>query len=76
MTRTTGIAYTGINIETLKALPIPVPPLQEQRRIRAEVERQLTLVSDMAIEIDSNLLRSQRMRQATLHAQFGGVLEP
>jgi type I restriction enzyme S subunit len=73
MTRTKGIAYTGINIETLKALPVPVPPLQEQRRIRAETERQLSLVSELAIEIDANLLRSQRMRQATLHHQFGGA---
>ncbi|MDH3460862.1 MAG: restriction endonuclease subunit S, partial [Burkholderiaceae bacterium] len=33
LSRAKGIAYTGINIETLKALPVPVPPMQEQARI-------------------------------------------
>jgi restriction endonuclease S subunit len=44
-----GIAYTGINIETLKQLPIPLPPLGEQRRIVAEVERRLSETSELLL---------------------------
>jgi type I restriction enzyme S subunit len=71
MTRTKGIAYTGINIETLKALPLPVPPLHEQRRIRAETERLLSLVAELELEIESNMLRAQRLTQSTLQHVLG-----
>src|SRR5262249_38272248 len=43
---TRGIAYTGINIETLKTLPLPLAPLEEQNEIAAEVERRLSLVDE------------------------------
>ncbi len=39
--RAKGIAYTGINIETLKALPIPMPPTEEQHQIVTAVDRHL-----------------------------------
>ena len=45
--RIRGIAYVGINIETLKKLPIPIPPLREQRRIVAEIERRLSVVQEL-----------------------------
>jgi type I restriction enzyme S subunit len=72
--RTRGIAYTGINIETLKALPIPMPPLAEQHRIVAEVERRLTLADDLHCIVSTNLHRAKRLRQSVLSAAFAGKL--
>lgn len=74
MGRTKGIAYRGINIETLKALPIPVPPLAEQPRIVAEIDRRLSLVREVETQIDANLQRAERMRQSILNNAFIGTL--
>jgi type I restriction enzyme, S subunit len=74
MTRTKGIAYTGINIETLKRLPIPVPPLQEQIRISAEIERRLSALQHLESSVSTNLKRSGVLRHRILSAAFSGRL--
>ena len=70
MQHTKGIAYTGINIETLKKLPIPLPPLMEQARIVAEVERRLSMVEKLEAAVAANLQRATRLRQSVLHRAF------
>lgn len=72
--RAKGIAYTGINIETLKELPIPLPPLAEQTRIVAEVERRLSVVEELEAVVTANLQRATRLRQSILHKAFSGEL--
>ncbi len=72
MRRTKGIAYTGINIETLKALPIPIPPIIEQHRIVAEVDRRLSLLRETEAQVDANLQRAERLRQSILSGAFAG----
>ena len=70
MRRTKGIAYTGINIETLKALPIPVPPIAEHKRMVAEVERRLSILRETEAQVDANLLRAVHLRQSVLSRAF------
>jgi len=72
--RTKGIAYTGVNIETLKKLPIPLPPLAEQKRIVAEVERRLSVVEELEAVVAANLKRATRLRQSVLQKAFSGGL--
>lgn len=72
MQRTKGIAYTGINIETLKQVPIPLPPLAEQKRIVAEVERRLSVIDELESAVSANLPRAMRLRQAVLQKAFKG----
>jgi len=72
--RTKGIAYTGINIETLKQLPIPIPPLPEQQRIVAEVERRLSVVEELEAVVNANRQRATRLRQSILQRAFEGNL--
>lgn len=72
--RAKGIAYTGINIETLKRLPIPLPPETEQKRIVAEVERRLTVIESLEKSVVANLQRATRLRQSVLQQAFSGKL--
>jgi type I restriction enzyme S subunit len=68
--RAKGIAYTGINIETLKELPVPLPPLAEQARIVEEVERRLSVIEDLDAVVSTNLRRAMHLRQSTLRRAF------
>ena len=68
--RTKGIAYTGINIETLKQLPIPLPPFAEQKRIVAEAERRMSVIEELDATILTELQRAKRLRQSVLQSAF------
>jgi type I restriction enzyme, S subunit len=76
MQSTKGIAYTGINIETLKEVSIPLPPVDEQEQIVAEVERHLSLINQLEVTVNVNLKRAERLRQSILHEAFAGRLVP
>lgn len=69
-------AQKNINLETLRELPIRIPPLPEQRRIVAEVDRRLSVAERLESAIDANLARAKRLRQAILKRAFEGRLVP
>ena len=70
--RTTA-GQAGISGADLKALPLRLPPLIEQHRIVAEVDRRLSIVREVEAEVDANLKRAQALRQAVLAKAFGRV---
>jgi type I restriction enzyme S subunit len=50
----------------LASVSVPLPPLAEQARIVAEVERQLSIIREVEPEVDASLKRAQALRHATL----------
>ncbi len=73
---TRGIAYTGINIQTLKEMPVPLPTLDEAREIVDEVERRLSVVQEAEAQITVSTKRASRLRQSILKRAFEGKLVP
>ncbi|MEJ7811499.1 MAG: hypothetical protein WKG32_13890 [Gemmatimonadaceae bacterium] len=74
--RTTAGIYK-INQRDLEATMLPVPEsVAQQRTIVAEVERHLTVADRTAAEIDVQLARAARLRQAILKRAFEGRLVP
>lgn len=69
-------AQKNINIRVLSSLAVPLPPLAEQHRIVAEVERRLSVVQQAEATIETNLKRAERLRQAVLKRAFEGRLVP
>jgi len=63
-----------LNLGILKSLPIPLPPLEEQRRIVAEVERRLESMRAVEAAVEVGLKRAGRLRQAVLRSAFEGRL--
>jgi type I restriction enzyme S subunit len=63
-----------LNIAKLNKLSIPLPPLEEQRRIVAEVERRLSVARQVESSVEAALVRASRLRQAVLRSAFEGRL--
>jgi type I restriction enzyme S subunit len=69
---TTNIAHLGAN--RFAKLAMPLPPLAEQTRIVAEVERRLSVVEELETVVNANLQRATRLRQSVLKKAFTGEL--
>ena len=53
-----------LRVGDVERLPVPLPPIAEQLRIVAEVDRRLSLVR--VVEVEANLKRAERLRQSVL----------
>ena len=60
----------------LSKCPVPLPPLAEQRRIVAEVERRLSVIQQTEAAVVASLQRADRLRQSILKRAFAGELVP
>ena len=71
-----GATRDGINTVQLLNLSVAMPPLAEQHRIVAEVERQLSFIRQAEAAVTANLTRAGRLRQSILKRAFSGKLVP
>lgn len=69
-----GLTKVGLNFDDIRSLEIPLPPLEEQRRIVAEVERRLSVAREVESVVEKALVRASRLRQAVLKSAFEGRL--
>jgi restriction endonuclease S subunit len=69
---TTNIAH--LTAEKFVEIEFPLPPLAEQARIVAEVERRLSVVEELEAVVSANLQRAARLRQSILQKAFTGEL--
>lgn len=67
-------AQKNINLEILSEIAVPLPPLEEQKRIVAEVERQFSIIEGLERSVNTNLQRAESMRQKVLQDAFTGKL--
>ncbi len=71
-----GNNQPALNKARVQDLLIPIPPLAEQCRIVAEVERRLSVVQQAEAAVEANLARAERLRQSILKQAFSGKLVP
>jgi type I restriction enzyme S subunit len=74
--RAKGVAYTGINIEDLKELPIPTAPLPEQHEIVRRVDALFMLADAIEARVAAATARADKITQAILAKAFRGELVP
>jgi len=66
----TGTAQLTVPLAGLRNIAIPLPPLAEQHRIVAEVDRLLSIAREVEAEVENNLKHSQALRQSVLISAF------
>jgi type I restriction enzyme S subunit len=68
----TGISDSGLNLtqNRFQELQVPLPPLAEQKRVVAEVERRFSVVDQLEAVVTVNLQRATRLRQSILKTAF------
>jgi hypothetical protein len=67
-----GVGRPRRNLGEIKSIVLPLPPLAEQKRIVAEVERRLSVVEELEAVVSANLQRACRLRQSILQKAFSG----
>lgn len=71
-TSKTTTSQVNLSISNCRLLPIPVPPLAEQQRIVAEVDRRFSVLDQVEDTVNASLRRCGQLRQAVLKRAFGG----
>jgi type I restriction enzyme S subunit len=69
-----GVGINHLGAEKFSVLPVGLPPLTEQARIIAEVERRLSVIEGLNATVEANLKRAARLRQSVLQKAFSGRL--
>ncbi|WP_437854756.1 restriction endonuclease subunit S [Sorangium sp. So ce363] len=71
-----GSNVPQINHGDVEPLNVPLPPLAEQLRIVAEIDRHLSVADETERVVRAQLARAQRLRQSVLKRAFEGKLVP
>ena len=71
-----GNNQPALNKSRVQEIVLPLPPLAEQYRIVAEVERRLSVIQQAETAVEASLRRAERLRQSILKRAFCGELVP
>jgi type I restriction enzyme S subunit len=72
--RTTGGAAPRVNMSTVRAYPIPLPPLAEQHRIVAKVDELMALCDQLEKQLSQADQQHRRLLEVVLAEALGGRL--
>ncbi len=71
---TRGVALQGINVRDFRNLPIPLPPLAEQKQIAEDVDYYLSIAKANFDNVKNNIKKSRNLRKTILKTAFEGKL--
>ena len=66
----------NVSLSLIHRMVVSLPPLAEQHRIVAEVERRLSVIQQAEAAVEASLHRAERLRQSILKQAFSGQLVP
>jgi type I restriction enzyme S subunit len=71
---THGVGNQDLGLTRMVHITFPLPPLAEQKRIIAEVDRRLSVVEELEAVVTANVKRATRLHQSILQCAFAGNL--
>jgi type I restriction enzyme, S subunit len=74
--RTDGVSQSNINATTLQAMPLPLPPVEEQAEIVRRVEALFKLADAIEKRLAAATAQAEKLTQAILAKAFRGELVP
>jgi len=69
-----GATKAGLGLDDIRSVNIPMPPFKEQEEIISQIEKSLSVVDKIEIEVDENIKQAERLRQSILKKAFSGRL--
>jgi type I restriction enzyme S subunit len=72
----TGSLIQHMFTSQLADFALPLPPIAEQARMVAEIDRRLSVVDELELQVEAGLKRAERLRQGILKRAFEGKLVP
>lgn len=73
-TKQKGVAVRHLHLEDLRRIPIPLPPIEEQKQIIMLLNEAISVIENLENEIDDQLQKSEALRQSILKKAFSGQL--
>ena len=70
----TGTTRLKLNQSTMRKIPIPLPPVPEQKQIVSEIGTHLSVADEVKANIATELRRAEQLRQSILKQAFSGKL--
>ena len=70
-----AISQSNINGRKLSAMPLPLPPLPEQRSIVGEIDQLLGRIDELERERDEAMAQLDRLWESALEATFRGAFD-
>jgi type I restriction enzyme S subunit len=74
LAKTDGVSQSNINGTKLSMMPLPLPPIEEQREIVRRASRMLTVADELLARIDAGSGAIERARLSVLAKVFRGEL--
>ena len=71
-----GVGIHHLGAQRTESWAVALPPLAEQHRIVAEVDRRLSVMQQAETTVEASLTRAERLRQSILKQAFSGKLVP
>jgi type I restriction enzyme S subunit len=68
------VARKTLNLEDVRETMVALPPVAEQEHIVEDVERRLSVIEQMEATVETNLKRTESLRQSILRMAFSGAL--
>jgi type I restriction enzyme S subunit len=73
---THGVGNQDLGLTRMVKITLGLPPLVEQKRIAAEVDRRVSFIDKLEAQVEGSIKHADRLRQAILKRAFEGRLVP
>ncbi len=70
-----AVGQKRVSTDYLKRYKIPVPPIDQQKRLIAEIEKQFSRLDEATAALNRAFLQAARLRQSVLRSAFTGKLK-